>query len=407
MNEEDRLQSLYNLNILDSGRSDRYDRITRMAQTLLEVPIALVSLVDRDRQWFKSCQGLNTYQTSRSVSFCSYAILDESIFLIPDAIQDSRFANNALVTGPPYIRFYAGRPINSPEHYRIGTLCIIDNKPRTLSLGDKKILNDLAEWVENEIHIEHLSKKLLETNKLLTETIETNKELVAVINHDIVNALGPVVSYTSLMLQDSKYDESTMEYLQSISTAGELLSRLATDILDIYKLDLHTFQIIKDNVSCRKFVKYVKNYFNSLESKHKKGVSLTVNLNYKGKILCDKRRIEQVFNNLITNAYDFVPSKKGQITISIISEDKSNDIIFTIDDNGPGIPKENMDKLFIKFNKFYNPLKIKRNYGGSGLGLAISKNIIQLHGGKIWLDLTKVEKGCCFKFQIPLGKENK
>lgn len=150
-NEVQRLESLYNLNILDTESEERFDRITRVAKRLFDVPIALISLIDSDRQWFKSKQGLEASETSRDVSFCGHAIcLGDSPLVVEDTLQDSRFTDNPLVQCDPKIRFYAGCPIKCPKGFRLGTLCIIDTKPRQLSNEDIQSLKDLALMVEDE-----------------------------------------------------------------------------------------------------------------------------------------------------------------------------------------------------------------------------------------------------------------
>ncbi len=153
LDETQRLMSLHSLRILDTPSEERYDRITRMARRLFNVEICLVSLVDSDRQWFKSRQGLDACETSREISFCGHAINDAEPFIIIDASLDERFADNPLVTDAPFIRFYAGCPIKSPEGFRIGTLCLIDPKPREMSDADIESLRDLAAMVEDEVKV--------------------------------------------------------------------------------------------------------------------------------------------------------------------------------------------------------------------------------------------------------------
>lgn len=149
-NEAARLKRLRALGLLDTEAEDRFDVVTRMAKRLFRVPIALVSLVDADRQWFKSCDGLDLTETSRDVSFCGYAILTDEVTVVPNALEDERFHDNPLVTGPPDIRFYAGYPLNS-EGLNIGTLCIIDTVPREFSDQEVKMLADLGGLAEREI----------------------------------------------------------------------------------------------------------------------------------------------------------------------------------------------------------------------------------------------------------------
>jgi GAF domain-containing protein len=149
--ERQRLAALRALDVLDSPMEERYDRITRAVARIFDVPIALVSLVDADRQWFKSCLGLDDRQTPRGVSFCAHAILDTDVMQVPDTRSDERFRDNPLVVGDPHIRFYAGAPVHAPSGEPLGTLCIIDREPRHLDDDELELLADLAGWVEAEI----------------------------------------------------------------------------------------------------------------------------------------------------------------------------------------------------------------------------------------------------------------
>ena len=151
LDETTRLMSLHSLRILDTEPEERFDRITRMAQRLFKVEICLVSLVDSERQWFKSKQGLDACETPRNISFCGHAILHDDLFVVRNAAEDERFADNPLVTAPPNIRFYAGCPIHGPNGHRIGTFCLIDSKPRDLSADDQETLQDFARLVEDEL----------------------------------------------------------------------------------------------------------------------------------------------------------------------------------------------------------------------------------------------------------------
>ncbi|MDO8861025.1 sensor domain-containing diguanylate cyclase [Haliea sp. E1-2-M8] len=150
-NDTRRLETLRSLNILDSKPEERFDRLTRLAMHVFDVPIALVSLVDTDRQWFKSRQGLDATETPRDISFCGHAITGEGAFVVEDASADSRFADNPLVTSDPGVRFYAGYPIRYLDGNVLGTVCIIDHKPRQFGSRDLLILQDLATLVEHEM----------------------------------------------------------------------------------------------------------------------------------------------------------------------------------------------------------------------------------------------------------------
>lgn len=150
-NEAERLHALRTLQILDTSHEERFDRVTRMAKRMFGVEISLVSLVDEDRQWFKSTQGLDASETPREISFCGHAINQDGLFIIPNAVEDVRFSDNPLVTAAPNIRFYAGYPLKLRQGVNLGTLCLIDSKPRHLDEEDKQLLNDLGAMIEQEI----------------------------------------------------------------------------------------------------------------------------------------------------------------------------------------------------------------------------------------------------------------
>lgn len=149
--EQARLVTLRSLGVLDTPPEERFDRLTRMAKRLFGVPIALVSLVDESRQWFKSCFGINASEAPRSTSFCGHAILSDDVFIIPNAIEDERFADNPFVLNDPNIRFYAGCPLKAPNGHKLGTLCVIDRKPRIFEKEDIEALKDLASMAEREL----------------------------------------------------------------------------------------------------------------------------------------------------------------------------------------------------------------------------------------------------------------
>src|SRR5262245_61074019 len=151
MDEAERITELHNLRILDTPAEERFDRITRIATQLFNVPIALISLVDSNRQWFKSCQGISDRETPRDVSFCGHAILEDQIMCVADSSKDPRFVDNPLVTAEGGIRFYAGSPLYGPGGHKIGTICIADRKPRDFTENELKQLSDLSSWASLEL----------------------------------------------------------------------------------------------------------------------------------------------------------------------------------------------------------------------------------------------------------------
>lgn len=149
--ESSRLDALKSLDILDSEPEEFFDTITKIASTIVQVPISLVSLIDKDRQWFKSKQGIDVSETPRNISFCTHAVEQGEKLIVEDALLDERFSQNPLVKDNPHIRFYAGIPIKSIGGYSIGTLCVIDSKPKKLTDSELLALEDLAELATREI----------------------------------------------------------------------------------------------------------------------------------------------------------------------------------------------------------------------------------------------------------------
>lgn len=148
--EPSRIQALLALNILDTEPEERYDRLTRLAKRVFNVPYSTISMIDVHRQWFKSIQGLTLCETSRDISFCAHAILYDEILYVENALKDERFHDNPVVLGDPKIRFYAGCALNV-NGFKMGTFCVFDRKPRAFSSEDRQLLKDLAGLAEREL----------------------------------------------------------------------------------------------------------------------------------------------------------------------------------------------------------------------------------------------------------------
>jgi GAF domain-containing protein len=159
-NEAERLAALKAYHILDTGTEQSYDDIVALAAHICKVPIAMISLVDEVRQWFKSRLGVDQQQTPREVAFCAHAILENGPFMVRDAAKDRRFADSALVTGEPHIRFYAGIPLINPEGLALGTLCVVDRQPRRLSAAQLKALQALSRQVMALLELRRVSTHL-------------------------------------------------------------------------------------------------------------------------------------------------------------------------------------------------------------------------------------------------------
>ena len=166
-NEAERLAALRAAMCAYVPREERFDRITRMAQRMMHVPIALISMIEEDEQWFRSAQGLAVPSTARSISFCGHAIMMNEVFQVRDTFADPRFAKNPLVVGPPFVRSYCGWPLELAPGLRVGTLCVLDTMPRTYSPEDLETLNDLARMTEAELRMDAMANN---QKALLTES---------------------------------------------------------------------------------------------------------------------------------------------------------------------------------------------------------------------------------------------
>ncbi len=182
--ESRRLQVLHSLNILDTPPDERFDRITRLAARLFRVPIALFTLVDANRQWFKSSIGLDVPETARDISFCTYAIEHEEVMVIPDATINPTFKNNPLVLQDPHIRFYAGCPVHADTGSRLGTLCLIDREPREFSRHDEAVLRHAAQMIENELTADFLAHADPLTNMLNRRGFDARAQEAIALCHD-------------------------------------------------------------------------------------------------------------------------------------------------------------------------------------------------------------------------------
>lgn len=180
--ESKRLKVLWQYDVLDTVPEEVFDDLTELAARICEAPIALISLVDENRQWFKSRVGVTINETSRDISFCSHAIEQDDLFIIPDATKDARFANNPLVTSSPKIRFYAGAPLITPDGHPLGTLCVIDKVPRELRPEQQQAMRVLARHVMTQLELRRHARELAasrEAHDAVTDELHTARSEIA------------------------------------------------------------------------------------------------------------------------------------------------------------------------------------------------------------------------------------
>ncbi len=199
--EAARLAALEQYQILDTPPEQSYDDITALAAFICDVPIALISLVDADRQWFKSKVGIDVRETSRDVSFCAHAIADSEVMVVNDAFEDERFSDNQLVIFAPNIRFYAGVPLITPEGHPLGTLCVIDHQPRQLSDHQIKTLKSLARQVVTQLELQRVSAQLADALEKIR----------------LMEGLIPICSYCKGIRNDGGYWSTVEKFIDQFS----------------------------------------------------------------------------------------------------------------------------------------------------------------------------------------------
>ncbi|MDP2238950.1 MAG: response regulator [Burkholderiales bacterium] len=251
-NETSRLAALRDLHILDTPPEDRFDRITRIAAELFDLPIAVVSLVDENRQWFKSRQGLVAEQTGRDISFCGHAILQDHVFVIEDTLADPRFSDNPLVKGQPLIRFYAGAPLSGANSTKLGTLCIIDRKPRQFSERDRVMLRGLAMWAERELDIasEYQTVAIRLEHKLRLASVMENlvEGVITADSHGNIESVNTAVTKIFGYAQDELVDSNIIRLIPPAQHAehGTYMARLRAAPTPLTRHTFETTGVRKD-----------------------------------------------------------------------------------------------------------------------------------------------------------------
>ncbi len=392
--ETARLAALRRLAILDTPSEERFDRITRIAQRLFDVPIAIVSLVDEDRQWFKSCQGLDVTETSRDVSFCGHAILDNHVFVIEDARQDERFHDNPLVTGGPRIRFYAGAPLATVDGLRLGMLCIISPKPRDFDEGARACLRDLSEIVRQELIMSDLSR----ARDAAVEASRAKSQFLAGLSHEIRTPLNVVIGMSEL-LEENQLNGEQRDRIETIRASANALLALINDILDLSKIEASQLEL-----ECTAFQpENVVQAALRLIQPSARAKRLRLDHSSPGLdtwTLGDPNRLRQVLLNLLNNAVKFTRRGHVRLELSVLEQTPDHvQLRLLVEDTGIGVFPEHVAKVFSAFQQA--DTSITRRFGGTGLGLTISQRIVTAMGGQIQLE-SLPGKGTRFWFDVTL-----
>ncbi|MDP5104979.1 MAG: ATP-binding protein [Polaribacter sp.] len=395
-NEEERLKVLEEYSILDTLPEAEYDAITKIASGICNTQIALVSIIDQNRQWFKSARGLNVTETPRDVSFCAHSILHPNeLFIINDATKDERFFDNPLTTNEPNVIFYAGAPLNSSEGFPLGTLCVIDDQPKVLTENQKESLLLLSKQVVVLLELRKKNKELEASNKKVKELNMQLNDFAFRLTHDLKSPINGI----NFLLNVLKEDHSALfknteaeEHLNLISNRIVYVDNLISEILKYSKVTSEN--IIYEDLNVKELLDQIIDN-NDFQNKI---FFDTSNLDFS--IFTSKIGLLQIFQNLISNSRKFCDEEKSIITVSF--KEEADKYFFTYQDNGPGIEEKYWEKAFTLFETLGASDGSNNN---TGIGLATIKAIIKRLDGKIYLQQRPDhKKGVSFCFYIAKRK---
>jgi signal transduction histidine kinase len=347
--------------------------------------MALVTLIDEERQWFKSSYGMPGTETSREVSFCAHTILHDEVLVINDTTLDQRFQDNLYVTGQPHIRFYAGAPLQTGDGMNLGALCAVDVVPRQITAEEQRILSDLAAMVSDEIELRHAirERKRLE---------ELQDNLTSMIIHDLRSPLTTTITSLSLLKMNAarSMDPRHLELVETASYGAATLQTMITSLLDVQRLESGAMPLDIRSHDLREIITSSTGYFKTVLWDRALGYDLP---NDPINTLCDRDTIQRVLMNLLSNAVKFTPDT-GTIRISLFPADAY--VMVCVTDTGPGIPGEYHDHIFEKFGQVAS----HTHKHSTGLGLTFCKLAIEAHGGAIGVQST-VGEGTSIWFTLP------
>lgn len=388
----DRIRILHELDLLDTEPEKMFDDITEIASKVCNMPIALISLVDINRQFFKSNLGLSIRETPLEESFCKVAIdTPGEIFIVENAALDERFKNTPLVLNNPKIVSYYGVPLYSKSGISFGTLCVLDKVERKLTEEQKNILKKLSKQIEYLIELRTNNKLLLEY-QTQTEMYSKNMEEFAYLAaHDLKAPVRGIDSFVKLLEQKYEHiwDSKDKKYISFIHQSSIKINHLIRDLLEYSKSNMDATNY--ENFDLKELIADV---FNSqvCGNNYQKPVLICEEL---PTIFNSKIAFTIIFNNLINNALKYQEKQQSPIIEIKYIEDYTH-WIFTVRDNGIGIEKEYFDQIFKPLKRLHS----NSEYQGSGLGLAACAKIVGKLNGKINVE-SVVGEGTSFTIKIP------
>jgi len=383
--ESERISALRDLQILDTDPEEAFDQIVRLVSRLFDAPIALVSLVDEDRQWFKARVGLGAIETPRSQAFCAHAILDDVPLLVPDATKDPRFSDNPLVTGAPDIRFYLGVPLITDEGARIGTLCVIDQEPRTPPQDLVTLLQEQARIVVAQLELRRASRRLMEHNRALERSNELLKSFAHALAHDVMSPIRHMEFFLGELVK--VVPEAGQQDLTLVTGAAQQLKRLVLALQE-YVITGGLMTIAPVDLSLTILAA------SAGQEGRLEAIGATLTIGELPAVMGHGDHLQRVFTNLLSNAIKYRSDRPLTIDISARPVDAGWRI--EVRDNGQGIAPRFQERVFTPFERLHRQSEVP----GSGLGLTLCKQVILSCGGTIGVD-SEAGVGSTFWFELP------
>lgn len=395
LNEPQRLAALREYDILDSLPEPAYDAITRLASQICGTPISLITLIDQQRQWFKSNLGLDTQETPRNEAFCAHAILDpNSPLIVEDARLDERFMDNPITIGDPHVVFYAGIPLVTPGGYPMGTLCVIDRKPKQLTTEQLQSLRDLSYQV---VLLLELRKQYIQAN----QAREEKARFLSTMSHEIRNALSPIIGCSGLLAMEGLTTQQ-QELVDILEFSSNTLQSLLNDVLDFSKLEAGKMYLEEIPFSLKGLIDKIIRIHQPMTRQKNLLLNATFSSEIPDQVVGDPTRLNQIISNLLTNAIKF--TETGGVTIEVHSQQETEDQVtvrFDIIDTGIGIPEASLKSVFEEFSQA--SLDTSRKFKGTGLGLAIVHLLVSLYNSRIFVE-SELGAGTRFYFDIVFSK---
>jgi len=389
-NEAERQIALEKYKLLDTLQEDAYDSITALISYICDVPIALITLLDKDRNYVKSNYGISITESPRSTSFCGHAIhSNDAITIVEDAREDIRFIGNPLVVKNNAI-FYAGAPLVDADGFKLGVLCVYDHKPRILEKAQKEALLTLSKQVVHLFEQRYQNFKLEEFQTQLKKRNNNLEKFSGIVSHDLKSPLSNIMALTELLEQENagKLNQNSLQYLEYLKESSSVLKDYIDGLLAYYKSD-ELLNSLPEKIDIKTLIDEVKLITDSTNA-------LQININTRlDFIFARKSSLMQIFNNLISNAVKYNAKDKTVIDIDLLETDCYYE--FSVKDNANGIPEKDLKSIF----ELFTTVTKKDKYGnkGTGIGLATVKRIIDHLNGSITVN-SKLEQGSVFTFTI-------